>query len=374
MSGFESRKRQRTIGETDLIIGPPSAPVLTRNQQKELLNNMKKEFIDQISSCDVNERTFVMDNLTKSIAEIENGFDENPMTYTQSLLDSLDEEFKKMSIKGGGKRMKGGMIAAINPLALISYLIADAMKQGFENTKEIVDDVLQKGLQLLEFLSNKNGCAEQLLYQFLGKKMMDFFKFYLVGVLSTEAVKQNPLILLEKLAMLLPLFAKYGTKGIGMTMVTGVGYLIYHFVNHYSVPLGDGATKKVEELNKLLTTIHEATSEDVVVKVETKVNDLIKDVNDKHAELTAEMTEENKRDFMKQLGNNLTEEITNLKNLVGEFDDTMTMEQLREKINNSKKSDGGKRKRRTQRRKRFSNTKKAKRGKQTKKSSKVKKH
>ena len=119
MSGFESRKRQRTIGETDLIIGPPSAPVLTRNQQKELLNNMKKEFIDQISSCDVDEKTFVMDNLTKSIAEIEKGFDEKPMTYTQSLLDSLDEEFKKMSIKGGGKRMKGGMIAAINPLALI---------------------------------------------------------------------------------------------------------------------------------------------------------------------------------------------------------------------------------------------------------------
>lgn len=334
---------------------------ILEGKEGDFVKNLRQR-IENKPSCDKAEIDDVINELASEFQKLETKDD-----------NTLIAELKNLSLSGGSKKMKGGF-TGISSYALILYLIADAMKQSIEKTKEIAIDVLQKGVQLLEFLSNKDGCAEQFLYQLLGKKLMDFFKFYLLGLMSMEAVKQNPLILLEKLAMLLPLFAKYGTKGIGMTMVTGVGYLIYHFVNHYSVPLGDGATKKVEELNKLLTSIHEATSEDVVVKVETKVNDLIKDVNDKHAELTAEMTEENKRDFMKQLGNNLTEEITNLKNLVGEFDDTMTMEQLREKINNSKKSDGGKRKRRTQRRKRFSNTKKAKRGKQTKKSSKVKKH
>ena len=286
MSGFTTGRKRKISSKFDDYI--------LEGKEGDFVANLRQN-IEKNPSCNKYE-------LDKVLQDLDNEFQNLELKDDNTLI----AELKNLSISGGSKKMKGGF-TGLSSYALILYLIGDAIKEGAEKTKEMAIDVLQKGVQLLELLSNKDGCAEQFLYQLLGKKLMDFFKFYLLGLLSMEAVKSNPLILLNQLTTLLPLIAKYGTKGIGMTMVTGVGYLIYHFVNHYSVPLGDGATKKVEELNKLLTTIHGATSEDVVVKVETKVNDLIKDVNDKHAELTVGMTEENKRDFMKQLGNNLTE-------------------------------------------------------------------
>src|SRR6056300_1629335 len=77
-------KNPRTDGvDPDLIIGPSTAPVLTRRQLNNLLDEMETEFIDQISSCDVNEQTSVKDNLTDSIAKIKKGFDKNPNVDTE---------------------------------------------------------------------------------------------------------------------------------------------------------------------------------------------------------------------------------------------------------------------------------------------------
>lgn len=367
MSSFKSRKRSadtpppppppvknpRTDGvDQHLIIGPPSAPVLTRNQQKELLKGMETEFIDQISSCDVKEQTSVMDNLTKSIDKIKEGFDENPMTYTQSLLDSLDEELNNLSISGGSKKMKGGMLAGINPTVLILYLIADAMSQGVEKTKEIAIRVLQKGVQLLEFLSNKDGCTEQFLYHFLGKKMIDFFKFYLLGQMSLEAVKSNPLILLNQLTALLPLVAEYGTKGVGMTIVAAIGYLIYHFVNYYKDKITGDVKDKLENINKVLTPIYEAKSEDVVEIVKSKVSELKTVAKELHNEFTSNMTKEKQQEFMDKIGKNLTEKqrfLEKAEQFVSNFENTMTIDELHKKMKNNEEpeKEGGKKKHRS---------------------------
>ena len=319
--------------DQDLIIGPSTAPVLTRNQLRELL--------DKMPSCDKADVDEVLQDLNDNFQKLELELkynDKVPMVYTKSLLDSLDAELAKLSLKGG-KKMKGGMIAGINAPTLLLYLIADAMKQSIEKTRDLAVDVLQKGVQLLELFSNKQGCGEQFLYQLLGKKLMDFFKFYLLGLMSMEAVKSNPLILLNQLTALLPLVAEYATKGVGMTIVSIIGFLIYHFVDHYKDKLTKGGKDKLKIFDEALTAIHEATSEEVVGTVESKVGKLKTAAEKLHKELTSSMTEEGRNEFMEEIGNNLTEKqrfLDNANDYVGNINETMNMEELHKKIKKPK--------------------------------------
>lgn len=338
---------------------------ILEGKEGEFVANLKRN-IENKHSCDKAEIDTVMNELANEFQKLESKDDA-----------TLIDELKNLSINGGGKKMKGGF-TGVSSYALILYLVADAMKQSVEKTKDIAMDVLQKGVQLLELLSNKDGCAEQFLYELFGKKMMDFFKFYLIGVLSTEAVKSNPLVLLKQLTTLLPLIAKYGTKGIGMTIVTSVGYLIYHFVNHYKDKLTGGVNEKLKELNNILTSIHEANSEDVVEKVESKVGELKTAAENLHNELTRNMTKEEQQNFMKKISENLTEEqrfLEEAQNSVREFENVMTIEELHNKLMNDElENTGGKKKknRSTQKKKKGTKSKKNKKAKRktNKKSSK----
>jgi hypothetical protein len=336
MSSFTGRKRTLPSKFDDYIL---------EGKEGDFVKNLRQS-IENKPSCDQAKIDKVVTELASEFQNLETEDDKNPNVDTESLLKSLDEELKlldkelnNLSISGGSKKMKGGMLAGFNPTVLISYLIADAMKQGFENTKKIVDDILQKGLQLLEFLSNKNRCAEQFLYHFLGKKMIDFFKFYLLGQMSLEAVKSNPLILLKQLTALLPLVAEYGTKGVGMTIVAAIGYLIYHFVNHYSNILNINLEEKLKKLNNVLTTIHEATPGEVVETVESQVNELKKAAKELHNEFTSNMTKEKQQELMTEIGKNLTEKqqfLDNAKDYVSNINETMNMEELHKKIKKHK--------------------------------------
>lgn len=312
---------------------------ILEGKEGEFVANLRQR-IENKPSCDKAEIDDVINELAGEFQKLEMKDD-----------NTLIAELKNLSLSGGSKKMKGGF-TGISSYALILYLIADAIKQGTEKTKDIAIEVLQKGVQLLEFLSNKDGCAEQFLYQLLGKKLMDFFKFYLLGLMSMEAVKSNPLILLNQLTALLPLVAEYGTKGLGMTIVTSVGYLIYHFVNHYKDKLTGGVNEKLEKMNKVLTSIHEAKSEEVVEKVESKVSELKTAVEELHNELTSSMSEEDRTKFMKEIGNNLTEEqrfLEEAKTRVRNFENTMTIDELHKKMKNNEEpeKEGGKKKHRS---------------------------
>ena len=355
MSSFTTgRKRKPSSKFDDYIL---------QGKEGDFVANLRQN-IENNPSCDKAKIDEVINELASEFQKLETKDD-----------NTLIAELKNLSLNGGGKKMKGGF-TGVSSYALILYLIADAMKQSVEKTKEIAIDVLQKGVQLLELLSNKDGCAEQFLYQLLGKKLMDFFKFYLLGLMSLEAVKSNPLILLNQLTTLLPLIAKYGTKGIGMTIVTSVGYLVYHFVNHYKDKLTGNVKDKLDKLNIVLTSIHEAKYEEVVEKVESKVGDMKTAAEELHKELTT-MTKEDQSKFMEEIGNNLTEEvrfIEEAKNHVNDFENTMTIDELHKKLKDDEPEKvGGKKKHRsTQKKKRgikSNKNKKAKR-KTNKKSSK----
>ena len=120
-----------------------------------------------------------------------------------------------------------------------------------------------------------------------------------------------------------------------MTIVSIVGYLIYHFVNHYKDKLTGNVKEKLEKLNNVLTTIHEATPGEVVETVESKVDNLKTAVEELHNELTSSMTEEDQNNFMEEIGKNLTKKqqfLDNAKDYVRNINETMNMEELHKKI------------------------------------------
>ena len=318
MSGFTTGRKRKISSKFDDYI--------LEGKEGDFVANLRQN-IEKNPSCNKYE-------LDKVLQDLDNEFQNLELKDDNTLI----AELKNLSISGGSKKMKGGF-TGLSSYALILYLIGDAIKEGAEKTKEMAIDVLQKGVQLLELLSNKDGCAEQFLYQLLGKKLMDFFKFYLLGLMSMEAVKSNPLILLNQLTALLPLVAEYATKGVGMTIVSIIGFLIYHFVDHYKDKLTKGGKDKLKIFDEALTAIHEATSEEVVGTVESKVGKLKTAAEKLHKELTSSMTEEGRNEFMEEIGNNLTEKqrfLDNANDYVGNINETMNMEELHKKIKKPK--------------------------------------
>ena len=106
-------------------------------KEGDFVANLRQR-IEKKHSCDKAEIDDVINELASEFQKLETKDD-----------NTLIAELKNLSLSGGSKKMKGGMLAGINPTALILYLIADAMSKGVEKTKEIAIVVLQKGVQLL---------------------------------------------------------------------------------------------------------------------------------------------------------------------------------------------------------------------------------
>jgi hypothetical protein len=294
--------------------------------------------------------------------------------------DDLIEQLKNMDIDAMDSKVnelrsnkqarfdgqKGGAIMGMNATALIMYLIADAMREGAKYGYEQITKILAGGLKVLEFLSNKNRCAELVLREYLGKRMMLFIQFYYIGDMVNEVA--NPMNVIVQLVALLPRLMPYVTKGISAGFIGAVGYLVYHFVNHYGTKLSENAKDKVDSLKTTLDALEQAKSEDVVEKVINTSKDMMNKTKEIVAELKKEtplLSEEEKQAFLTKI----KEELTRIPEIrEGNIEDVMTIEELRASL--EPEVTGGKKhkKRKTQKRKNKSNKK------TTKKSNKSKKH
>lgn len=284
------------------------------------------------------------------------------------LLNQLESMNLNDDFNGTKKRRMNGGMTGISATALIMYLIADALKEGAKYGYEQITQLLAGGLKVLEFLSNKDSCAELVLREYLGKKMMLFIQFYYIADMLNEVV--DPLIAIIKLAALLPKLLPYVYKGISVSFVSAIGFLVYHFVNYYGEKLSNNVKGKVESLKTTLDALEKATSDDVVEKVISTSKDMVKKTNELITELTNEspvLTNEEQEQFKKAIKEGLTA-IPEVHQ--GEFDDTMTIEELRATLKPEVAAEGGKKhkKRKTQKRKNKSNKK------TIKKSNKSKKH
>ena len=291
----------------------------------------------------------------------------------------------------------GGAVMGMNATALIIYLIASAIAEGAKYGYEQITKLLSGGLKVLEFLSNKEDCAQLVAREYLGKRIMRLIQFFFLGSMINEI--KIPMEFIVKLANLLYMLVPYVvTKGISGGSVTAIGYLIYHFVNYYGKALSATASKRLQDLNAALDALENATSENVVKQVIEKSNEVKDTVSNLMKELSKNkpiINEKEREELMNKIQTNLNslkdERIGELDNLTinkiknkfaarqAPYIDRYNPPNMRYNLNvnddDSEESDmyspygGAKRRKKTQKRKKNKSIKKT-----TEKSSKTKKH
>ena len=336
-------------------------------------------------SCKIEDMKNTVNDLNEEIKQLSisakknNGEDLIKQLESMTFTDETDGT-KKM-------RMNGGM-TGMSASALIMYLIADAMREGAKYGYEQITKLFAGGLKVMEFLSNKDGCAELVLREYLGKKFMLFIQFYYIGIMANKEI--IPINVIIKIAELLPKLLPYVMKGISAGFVSFIGYLIYHFVNHYGTKLTKAATDKLNSLKNALDTLEQAKSEAVVLAITQKTTEMVKKTTELITELKHKppvLTENEKKEFMDKIKRELVDKP---EKHIGELD-PYTKHNIRNKFKAAEKYrdlyddvlqysppdspeyspfDGGKKhkKRKTHKRKNKSNKK------TTKKSNKSKKH
>jgi len=317
-------------------------------------------------SCSIKD---MQDTLNALNAELEKLSIEADEDNVNKLLNQLESMNLNDDFNGTKKRrMYGGMMSGMNATALIMYLITDAMKEGAKYGYEQIIKLLAGGLKVLEFLSNKEGCAELVLREYLGKQVMFLIQFVYIGEMVNEV---NPMIVINQLAELLPRLIPYVTKGISAGFIGAIGYLVYHFVKYYGEEFSESAKVKLNSLKTTLDALEEATSKDVVKTVISESNNMV----EKTKELITELKEKRitlKKEQQENFREAIKQGLTAIpERRIGEFEDVMTLDQLRATIEEPEVTgDGGKKhkKRKTQKRKNKSNKK------TIKKSNKSKKH
>lgn len=131
------------------------------------------DLIDSLEGLILEQREISTDDL---ITEIEN--------MQISAMDRKVDELKGKQQRIGGQ--KGGAIMGMNASALVMYLIADAIKEVANIAIEQLTKLLNAGVKVLQFLSNKDSCAELVMREMLGREIMIAAKFYFIGLLATE--------------------------------------------------------------------------------------------------------------------------------------------------------------------------------------------
>ena len=351
-------------------------PKRSRQAPKYLDDYILEKITRRNSSCNLENVQQHRRNVDDLISDLDNLDLGRHNTSEDDLIDQLKNmEIEAMDSKVSELRsnkqariggQKGGAIMGMNATALIMYLIADAMKEGAKYGYEQITKLLAGGLKVLEFLSNKDSCAELVLREYLGNQLMLFIQFYYIGDMVNEVA--NPMNVIVQLVALLPRLMPYVTKGISAGFIGAIGYLVYHFVNHYGTKLSENAKDRVDYLKTTLDALEQAKSEDVVEKVIKTSNDMVNKTKEIVAELKKEtplLSEEEKQNFLTKI----KEELTRIPELrQGNMEDVMTIEEMRASLEVA--AEGGKKhkKRKTQKRKNKSNKK------TTKKSNKSKKH
>lgn len=286
----------------------PRIPRPTKKYE-EYLKNLKSKY----PKCNVDEMVVVM-NGEIDLAEEMN-------------INTLINNFTSMDINEG--KMNGGGIG--NPFP--SYLIAIVKKieeggQALNAVYANIHTILEKGLELLQFLSNKNNCLRDYLKYLVGKNITKLLEYYVIGAIF---ISSNPLQLLNVLRSILNMIGLTIIPFIGGTVSIITGKYVSAISKYY---LEKGQSKAADKATELQTKLNEfvnMSDEETVESIKNAANDL-------HTLIETEMkpipimTEEEKDDFMNEVKEGLTQEQRDLLNNVGEFVDAQSVEKMHEEM------------------------------------------
>jgi hypothetical protein len=200
-----------------------------------------------------------------------------------------------------------------------------AIKDLPSMTYDTILRILQGAMKLSEMLSNKDNCIDDFLKSMIDKRILSFFKYYVIGEI---ALSSNPLTLMTSLMEITLKLLPYAKTALGMTIVSSLGYYIHHYINHYGGQVKDSIVGKLEELKTGLDELDSKTSGEIVEETNEKIKNSIESIKEVLKE--KEIAEDG--ELTKVVGENMANEKEELKQHIGEFDDTMDMEQLKEKL------------------------------------------
>ena len=204
---------------------------------------------------------------------------------------------------------------------ILGLAIKDLPKLAYEQ----ILTILQGAMKLSEMLSNKDNCIDDFLKSMIDKRILSFFKYYVIGEI---ALSSNPLTLMTSLMDITLNLLPYAKTALGMAIVSSLGYFIHHYINHYGGQVKDSIVEKLEELKTGLDELDSKTSEEVVEKTNKKIKNSIESIK----EVLKEKEIAKDGELTKVVGENMANEKEELKKHIGEFDDTMDMEQLKEEL------------------------------------------
>ena len=257
----------------------------------------------------------------------------NPMHGDESIkLEEIKPEEKKKysrDEKDRGKprpKYEGGSPEEGREATPYLYIILGlAIKDLPSMTYDTILRILQGSMKLSEMLSNKDNCIDDFLKSMIDKRILSFFKYYVIGEI---ALNSNPLSLISSLMDITLKLLPYAKTGLGMAIVSSLGYYIHHYINHYGEQVKDSIVDKLEELKTGLDKLDSKTSEEVVEETNEKIKNSIESIKEvlKEKEIAKE------GELQQVVGENMANEKEELQKHIGEFDDTMDMEQLKEKL------------------------------------------
>ena len=204
---------------------------------------------------------------------------------------------------------------------ILGLVIKDLPNLAYEQ----ILTILKGAMKLSEMLSNKDNCIDDFLKSMIDKRILSFFKYYVIGEI---ALSSNPLTLMTSLMEITLKLLPYAKTALGMTIVSSLGYYIHHYINHYGGQVKDSIVGKLEELKTGLDELDSKTSEEVVEGTNEKIKSSIESIKEVLKE--KEIAEDG--ELTKVVGENMANEKEELKKHIGEFDDTMDMEQLKNKL------------------------------------------
>ena len=204
---------------------------------------------------------------------------------------------------------------------ILGLVIKDLPNLAYEQ----ILTILKGAMKLSEMLSNKDNCIDDFLKSMIDKRILSFFKYYVIGEI---ALSSNPLTLMSSLMEITLKLLPYAKTALGMTIVSSLGYYIHHYINHYGGQVKDSIVGKLEELKTGLDELDSKTSGEIVEETNEKIKNSIESIKEVLKE--KEIAEDG--ELTKVVGENMANEKEELKQHIGEFDDTMDMEQLKEKL------------------------------------------
>ena len=200
-----------------------------------------------------------------------------------------------------------------------------AIKDLPSMTYETILRILEGSMKLSEMLSNKDNCVDEFLKSMIDKRILSFFKYYVIGEI---ALSSNPLTLMTSLMEITLKLLPYAKTALGMTIVSSLGYYIHHYINHYGGQVKDSIVGKLEELKTGLDELDSKSSGEIVEQTNEKIKNSIESIK----EVLKEKEIAKDGELTKVVGENMANEKEELKKHIGEFDDTMDMEQLKDKL------------------------------------------